>query len=60
MHLKWEQIDFERGLLLLPTSKTGKKTIVLNAPALAILNGLPRASSFTRVSCPCAVALDTR
>ena len=42
LHLKWEQIDFERGLLLLPTSKTGKKTIVLNAPALAILNGLPR------------------
>jgi integrase len=37
LHLKWDQIDFERGLLL-PTSKTGKKTIVLNAPALAILN----------------------
>jgi integrase len=26
----------------LPTSKTGKKTIVLNAPALAILSSLPR------------------
>ena len=37
-----DYIDFERGLLLLPTSKTGKKTIVLNAPALAILNSLPR------------------
>jgi integrase len=46
LHLKWDQIDFERGLLLLPTSKTGKKTIVLNAPALAILNGLPRTSSY--------------
>ena len=32
LHLKWDHIDFERGLLLLPTSKTGKKTIVLNAP----------------------------
>lgn len=42
LHLEWEQIDFERGLLLLPTSKTGKKTIVLNGPALAVLNGLPR------------------
>lgn len=42
LHLKWEHIDFERGLLLLPTSKTGKKTIVLNAPALAIFNSLPR------------------
>jgi integrase len=42
LHLKWEHIDFERGLLLLPTSKTGKKTIVLNAPALAIFDSLPR------------------
>jgi integrase len=46
LHLKWDYIDFERGLLLLPTSKTGKKTIVLNAPALAILSGLPRASEY--------------
>lgn len=46
LHLKWDEIDFERGLLLLPTSKTGKKTIVLNAPALAILNELPRASEY--------------
>jgi hypothetical protein len=37
LHLKWDHIDFERGLLLLPASKTGRKTIVLNAPALAIL-----------------------
>src|SRR5437868_6097442 len=46
LHLKWEHIDFERGLLLLPTSKTGKKTIVLNAPALAILNTLPRIGGY--------------
>src|SRR4029077_3106040 len=46
LHLKWDHIDFERGLLLLPTSKTGKKTIVLNAPALAILSGLPRAGDY--------------
>jgi integrase len=46
LHLEWEHVDFERGLLLLPTSKTGKKTIVLNAPALAILNGLPRTSGY--------------
>ena len=42
LHLKWDQIDFERGLLFLPTSKTGKKTIVLNVPALDVLNGVPR------------------
>ena len=46
LHLKWEYVDFERGLLLLPTSKTGKKTVVLNAPALAVLDALPRTSGF--------------
>lgn len=46
LHLKWDQVDFERGLLLLPISKTGKKTIILNAPALAILNSLPRVGGY--------------
>ncbi len=46
LHLRWEEVDFERGLLLLPTSKTGKKTIVLNAPALTILNSLPRVGTY--------------
>ena len=46
LHLKWENVDFERGLLLLPDSKTGKKAIVLNAPALAVLAGLPRIGPF--------------
>ena len=40
--LKWEYVDLERGLLLLPDSKTGKKAIVLNAPARDILAKLPR------------------
>jgi integrase len=42
LSLKWEYVDVERGLLLLPDSKTGRKTIVLNAPALAVLSQLPR------------------
>ncbi|MEO7221115.1 MAG: site-specific integrase [Devosia sp.] len=46
LHLKWEHIDFDRGLLVLPDSKTGKKTIVLNAPALAVLESLPRIGAF--------------
>ncbi len=37
LSLKWAHVDFDRGLLLLPDSKTGRKTIVLNAPALAVL-----------------------
>jgi integrase len=40
LNLRWEHVDLERGLLFLPDSKTGRKTVVLNAPALAILNGL--------------------
>ena len=46
LHLTWDQIDFERGLLFLPKSKTGKKTIVLNAPALSVLNRLPRVGKY--------------
>lgn len=46
LHLKWEHVDFERGLLFLPTSKTGRKTVVLNAPALAILDRLERVGGY--------------
>ena len=42
LSLRWEHVDLERGLLFLPDSKTGKKTVILNAPALAVLNGLQR------------------
>ena len=46
LHLKWEQVDLERGLLFLPDSKTGRKTIILNAPALAVLTKLERVGSY--------------
>ena len=46
LHLKWEHVDFERGLLFLPESKTGKKTVVLNAPALAVIKGLDRVGQY--------------
>jgi integrase len=36
----------ERGLLFLADSKTGKKTVILNAPALAVLIGLDRLGSY--------------
>jgi integrase len=46
LHLKWEHVDIERGLLFLPDSKTGRKTVVLNGPALAVLASLDRSGSY--------------
>jgi integrase len=46
LHLRWEHVDLERGMLLLPDSKTGKKAIVLNAPALEVLANLPRLGAY--------------
>jgi integrase len=50
LRLKWEHVDFERGLLLLPDSKSGRKTIVLNAPALTVLAAVKRRGSFVIAS----------
>ena len=46
LHLRWAEVDFERGMLHLPDSKTGRKSVVLNAPALAVLDGVPRVGEF--------------
>src|SRR5215212_8921273 len=51
LELRWEHVDAERGLLFLPDSKTGRKTIVLNAPALAIFADLPRLPGNPHVIC---------
>ncbi len=40
--LQWPTVDFERAALFLADSKTGPKTIHLNAPAAAVLAALPR------------------
>jgi integrase len=45
LNLKWADVDFEGQCLRLPDSKTGAKTVYLNAPALAVLRGLPRLDS---------------
>lgn len=46
LHLRWEWVDLQRGLLLLPDSKSGRKAIVLSAPAVQILADLPRVGDF--------------
>lgn len=40
--LQWSQVNFEQGCLLLPDSKTGTKVVVMGAPAMQLLAGLPR------------------
>ncbi len=40
--LQWPFVDFERGCLRLPDSKTGPKTVHLGPPALELLADLPR------------------
>jgi len=46
LDLRWEHVDFERGVLFLPDSKTGRKTVLLGAPALRVLSGLSRVGPF--------------
>jgi integrase len=39
---RWQHVDFERGILFLPDSKTGRKPVYLSAPAIQLLASLPR------------------
>ena len=40
LDLRWTDVDFERGMLVLADSKTGSRPVWLNAPALAVLERL--------------------
>lgn len=40
--LRWTHVDLERRMLVLPDSKTGRKTVYLSSPAVDLLAGLPR------------------
>ncbi|WP_247457679.1 site-specific integrase [Bradyrhizobium sp. 2] len=50
LNLRWAEYDAGRGLLFLPDSKTGRKTVVLSAPAIAILDVLPRVGAYVVAS----------
>jgi integrase len=39
---QWSYVDFERGILFLPDSKTGRKPVYLSAATQAVLAALPR------------------
>lgn len=49
--LKWSYIDHQKGIALLPDSKTGGKALTLNPPALSILAHLPRFQNNPYVIC---------
>ncbi len=42
LNLRWENVDFERGLLLLPDTKTGARAHVVGEETLALLATIPR------------------
>jgi len=50
LHLRWSEVDFERGLLFLPDSKTGRKTVVLSEAAIDVLKSVPRIGEYVVAS----------
>ena len=46
LHLEWRFVDLERGLIFLPDSKTGRKTLVLSTPVLEMLRKAQRSGPF--------------
>ena len=42
LNLMWQDVDAERGFVMLADSKTGRKPVLLSAPALQVLAEVPR------------------
>lgn len=51
LSLRWEHVSEEHECLMLPDSKTGRKAIHLNAPALALMQSIPRMEGNPYVIC---------
>lgn len=50
LHLRWTEVDFERGVLRLPDSKTGRRVVFLPQAAIDILKGMTRIGSYVIAS----------
>lgn len=46
LNLEWEHVDFDRAMLFLPDSKTGRKPVLLSAAAISVLEDIPRFGRF--------------
>lgn len=46
LNMRWADIDFERGTVLLPDTKTGRRHAVLSAPALTLLSEIERLGNY--------------
>lgn len=46
LNLRWTDYDRERGVLFVPDSKTGRKTVVLSEAAMEVLDSLPRTGDY--------------
>jgi integrase len=49
--LRWDWVDFERGIIRLPDSKTGQRLVPLGAAAADLLKAVPRHKSNPHVFC---------
>lgn len=46
LHLRWSDIDFERGVAMLRDTKTGRKPLMLGSAALDVLTAIPKTSTY--------------
>lgn len=46
LNLEWSSVDLQRGVLFLPDSKTGRKTVVLSQAAIDVLAATPRVGRY--------------
>ena len=42
LHLRWSEVDLDRGIAYLPDSKTGRKAVILSAAAVAVMREMPQ------------------
>ena len=46
LHLRWTDVDLERGVAVLQSSKTGRKPLMLGSAAVDVLTKVPKTSAY--------------